>query len=65
MTELGLVDNTANIVAKDSILEEVVKQKFQDNPSFSFLSYNDPYRQYFDWKVSQEIKRLSTAHILI
>jgi hypothetical protein len=51
-----LVDKTARTVAqRGHELEELVKKNFIDNPKFSFLKYNDPYRPYFDQKV-QEFK---------
>lgn len=52
----NLVDKTARSIAqRGSELEELVKKNFIDNPQFSFLKYNDPYRPYFDQKV-QEFK---------
>jgi hypothetical protein len=52
----NLVDKTAKTVAqRGPELEELVKKNFIDNPKFSFLKYNDPYRPYFDQKV-QEFK---------
>lgn len=52
----NLVDKTAKSIAqRGPELEELVKKNFIDNPQFSFLKYNDPYRPYFDQKV-QEFK---------
>lgn len=50
----NLVDKTARTVAqRGPELEELVKKNFIDNPKFSFLKYNDPYRPYFDQKVQE------------
>ena len=49
---LEIADKTAEYVAKNgSAFEEIVQRSEANNPKFSFLKPNDPYRAYFEQKV--------------
>ena len=50
----NLADKTAKLFAeRGPEIEELVKTNLTDDPKFSFLKYNDPYRPYFDQKVKE------------
>lgn len=46
-----MADRTAETVSKKPDLEDLVKRNFTDNPKFSFLKPNDPYRPYYEYKL--------------
>jgi len=57
---LEIADKTAEYVAKNgSAFEEIVMKSESNNPKFSFLKPNDPYRAYYDQKVVEFAKGIS------
>ena len=53
-------DRTAEFVAKNgSSFEELVIKAETNNPKFSFLKASDPYRAYYDSKVTEYSKKFS------
>jgi len=55
-----IADKTAEYVAKNgSAFEQIVAQSESNNPKFSFMKPNDPYRAYFEQKVIEFAKGLN------
>ena len=55
-----VVEKTAEYVSKNgSQFEEIIYNNEKNNPQFSFLKLNDPYRAYYDKKVIEFTKNLS------
>ena len=59
MTESALADKCAEKVAKNPLLEDLVKRNFENNPKFSFLKGKDPFRPYFDFRVQELVMKYS------
>ncbi|KAJ3188838.1 splicing factor 3a, subunit 1 [Gaertneriomyces sp. JEL0708] len=50
----NIVDKTANFVARNGgQFEDRIRENEKHNPKFCFLNPSDPYRPYYDWKVTQ------------
>jgi splicing factor 3A subunit 1 len=49
---VAIIDKTASFVAKNGReFEERILENERNNPKFTFLALNDPYRPYYDTKV--------------
>lgn len=61
---IEIADKTAEYVAKNgSAFEEIVAKSEANNPKFSFMKPNDPYRAYFEQKVIEFAKGISMSFI--
>ncbi|KAL5337577.1 Pre-mRNA splicing factor PRP21 like protein-domain-containing protein [Aspergillus crustosus] len=50
----AIVEKTAGYVARNgAIFEDRVREKERSNPKFSFLTANDPYAPFYQWRLSE------------
>lgn len=50
----GILEKTAGYVARNGpVFEERIREKERNNPKFSFLSNNDAYNAYYQWRLSE------------
>ncbi|KAL2831216.1 Pre-mRNA splicing factor PRP21 like protein-domain-containing protein [Aspergillus cavernicola] len=50
----AIVEKTAGYVARNgAVFEDRVREKERSNPKFSFLSTNDPYAPFYQWRLSE------------
>lgn len=55
-----IIDKAAELVGKyGSNIEGLMKSEDKNLPKFSFLKPNDPYRPYYDYRVSQVAKNIT------
>ncbi|KAL4924913.1 putative pre-mRNA splicing factor [Aspergillus undulatus] len=50
----AIVEKTAGYVARNgAVFEDRVREKERSNPKFSFLSMNDPYAPFYQWRLTE------------
>ncbi|KAI9376248.1 Pre-mRNA splicing factor PRP21 like protein-domain-containing protein [Aspergillus egyptiacus] len=50
----AIVEKTAGYVARNgAVFEDRVREKERSNPKFSFLTPNDPYAPFYQWRLSE------------
>ncbi|KAL4953220.1 putative pre-mRNA splicing factor [Aspergillus filifer] len=50
----AIVEKTAGYVARNgAVFEDRVREKERSNPKFSFLSTNDPYAPFYQWRLTE------------
>ncbi|BCS22912.1 putative pre-mRNA splicing factor [Aspergillus puulaauensis] len=50
----AIVEKTAGYVARNgAVFEDRVREKERNNPKFSFLSLNDPYAPFYQWRLNE------------
>ncbi|KAI9833311.1 MAG: hypothetical protein M1819_003706 [Sarea resinae] len=58
----AIVEKTAGYVARNGpVFEDRIREKERHNPKFSFLSANDAYSPYYDWRLSEVREGRGTA----
>ena len=59
LNNIEIADKTAEYVAKNgSTFEDLVLKTEYSNPKFCFLKHEDPYRAYYDFKITEFAKGL-------
>jgi len=60
-----IIDKTAQFVAKNgAAFEARIYENERNNPRFSFLQLNDPYRPYYDQKIEDYIKNQASSTMI-
>ncbi|KAL8968817.1 MAG: hypothetical protein Q9183_002292 [Haloplaca sp. 2 TL-2023] len=58
----AIVEKTAGYVARNgAVFEDRIREKEKHNPKFSFLSANDAYHPFYDWRLNEVREGRGTA----